>query len=314
MMRGQASDNILTLMASIDRLHSQATRSDLWQAQNQKTASQTPTTPVEAAVAATGDNEVVHLNAQFASLAHGQSQPTGQLTDQGQRQGRQKPVSSRRRPANTSKDNNDDFDAKLAKLIEDVVGTDSAGEQDIFENSEAAASPQRTERQTGQRKTPYLDHAKTENTRDIRSEIDFLLAPYLEKTGAATLSGSPADQRPKNRPENLPENRPEYLSAKTESIIRQIASKPVHKELNPKPEMQQDTAPSSAIGNETLNALLTPADLLELNDFIMQEIKKHISVWITQNIDKIIEDSLLSARSEARNATDSARETGNRSG
>ncbi len=78
--------------------------------------------------------------------------------------------------------------------------------------------------------------------------------------------------------------------------------------------MQQDTAPSSAIGNETLNALLTPADLLELNDFIMQEIKKHISVWITQNIDKIIEDSLLSARSEARNATDGTRETGNRSG
>ena len=28
MMRGQASDNILTLMASIDRLHSQATDSD----------------------------------------------------------------------------------------------------------------------------------------------------------------------------------------------------------------------------------------------------------------------------------------------
>ncbi len=28
MMRGQANENILTLMASIDRLHSQATRSD----------------------------------------------------------------------------------------------------------------------------------------------------------------------------------------------------------------------------------------------------------------------------------------------
>ena len=36
MMRGQASENILTLMASIDRLHSQATNSELRQAPHQK--------------------------------------------------------------------------------------------------------------------------------------------------------------------------------------------------------------------------------------------------------------------------------------
>lgn len=298
MMRGQASENILTLMASIDRLHSQATNSELRQAPHPKKSGQTPTAVNEAAVA---DREVVHLNALFASPAHGQRQE-------------QKSVSLRRRSANASINSSNDFDAKLARLIEDVVGKDTAGEQPAFDNKEASPSDPRNDGrvdgQGGARKTPYLEASRTEHTRDIRSEIDFLLAPYLEKTGPAPLSGSPAGQHAKNRPEN----KPNHSSAKIETLERQNLSQPAHKELNPMPEMRQNNTPSPVIGKETLNALLSQADLLELNDFIKQEIKNQISVWITQNIDKIIEDSLLSARSEARNAKDSARETVNRSG
>ena len=306
MMRGQASDNILTLMASIDRLHSQATDSDLRQAPHQNRASQSPQPPENSAVA---DREVIHLNALFASPLHGQSQPAGQTTEQGQRQG-QKSTTSRRWSPTASKDSNYDFDANLAKLIEDVVGAEPAGEPAAFENrGPIQTHPRadgrkdgRVDGQGGARRTPYLEASKAQDTRDIRSEIDFLLAPYLEKTGTATLSASPSGQRKEHR------------EAKIQPIDRQIPPRPAHKEQNPKAEIRQDTEPRRAIGSKTVNALLSPADLLELNEFIKQEIKKQISVWITQNIDKFIEDSLLSARSEARNATDSARDTVNRSG
>lgn len=290
MMRGQANENILTLMASIEGLHIQATNSDIRQTPHQNRTAQSPMDLDEPAMA---DHEVVHLNTIFAG------QPTGQ--GQGQGQGH-KPATSRHWSSPASKDSGDDFDVKLAKLIEDVVGKDAAGEQPALGNRGAVPSGQHYDQQVDPRKTPYLDASRTENTRDIRSEIDFLLAPYLEKTGTATLSASPAGQRKEHR------------QAKIQPIDRQIPPRPAHKEQNPKAEIRQDTAPRPAIGSETINALLSPADLLELNEFIKQEIKKQISVWITQNIDKIIEDSLLSARSEARNATDSARETVNRSG
>ena len=141
-MRGQASENILTLMASIDRLHSQATNSELRQAPHQKKSGQTPTAVNEAAVA---DREVVHLNALFASPAHGQRQE-------------QKSVSLRRRTANASTNSSDDFDAKLARLIEDVVGKDTAGEQPAFDNKEASPShPRNDGRVDGQASTPKID-------------------------------------------------------------------------------------------------------------------------------------------------------------
>ena len=306
MMRGQASDNILTLMASIDRLHSQATDSDLRQAPHQNRASQSPQLPENSAVA---DREVIHLNALFASPVHGQSQPAGQTTEQSQRQG-QKSTTSRRWSTTASKDSNDDFDAKLAKLIEDVVGAEPAGEPAAFENrGPIPTHPRadgrkngRVDGQGGARRTPYLEASKAQDTRDIRSEIDYLLAPYLEKTGPATLADSAAVQRPENRPEN----RTEQMKAKAHPFDQQLPPQFAQKGVN--------AAPEPHIQHETLKALLSPADLLELNDFIKQEIKNQISVWITQNIDKIIEDSLLSARSEARNATDSARETVNKSG
>ena len=62
------------------------------------------------------DHEVVHLNTIFAG------QPTGQ--GQGH-----KPATSRHWSSPTSKDSGDDFDVKLAKLIEDVVEKDAADEQ-----------------------------------------------------------------------------------------------------------------------------------------------------------------------------------------
>ena len=285
-MRGQANENILTLMASIEGLHTQAADSDIRQTPHDNRTAQSPMGLDEPAMA---DHEVVQLNTIFAS------QPTGQ-------EQRHKPSVSRHWSSPVSKDSGDDFDVKLAKLIDDVVGNDAAGERPAFGNRGAVPSGQHYNRQVEPRKTPYLDASRTENTRDIRSEIDFLLAPYLEKTDTAALSASPSGQRKEHR------------EAKIQTIDRQIPPKAARKEQNPKAEIQQDTAPRPAIGSETINALLSPADLLELNDFIKQEIKKQISVWITQNIDKIIEDSLLSARSEARNATDSARETVNRSG
>ena len=70
MMRGQANENILTLMASIEGLHTQATNSDIRQTPHQNRTAQSPMDLDEPAMA---DHEVVHLNTIFAG------QPTGQV-------------------------------------------------------------------------------------------------------------------------------------------------------------------------------------------------------------------------------------------
>ena len=120
MMRGQANENILTLMASIKGLHTQATNSDIRQTPHQNRTAQSPMDLDEPAMAG---HEGVHLNTIFAG------QPTGQGKGQGH-----KPATSRHWSSPASKDSGDDFDVKLAKLIEDVVGKDAAGEQPALGN------------------------------------------------------------------------------------------------------------------------------------------------------------------------------------
>ena len=128
--------------------------------------------------------------------------------------------------------------------------------------------------ETGQpRQTPYLDRDNGDSPNDIRTEIDSLLAPYLDKSSSKVSARSA--QPPKTADKQTKSSPPQDVFAD--------------------------------IREKTIASLLTDEDLKELNSFIKQEIKHQISLWVAQNIEKIIEDSLLSATSKARNASSDAR-------
>ena len=141
------------------------------------------------------------------------------------------------------------------------------------------------------RKTRYLDASSADNSRDIRSEINNLLAPYLDKTTARPVQQSG---------QNLEQEASYKLFQK--ETAKQTNNQPAENFLQ------------TPIGGKNIRALLSSEDLQELNLFIKQEIKKQISVWITQNIDQIIEDSLLSDRPDARNASGVTRAKAKNSG
>ena len=110
-----------------------------------------------------------------------------------------------------------------------------------------------------QKKTPYLDtHASADP--DIRSEIDALLAPYLDTQRPFTASTAKT-----------------YASSEPASIETQ------------KTEHNRES-------------IIDEESLIELRLFIRNEMKRQVTLWIEQNIDKIIQDALLSATPKARNA------------
>lgn len=256
-MQGKNHKNITALLESIEGLHALATDTE-----SQKT------TPSRVK-----NNEVVKLKTVFASRADKEENNASFASIPEGKGGK------------AAHDEND-FDAKLAKLIQDVVGNEP---QAVRRQKTAPKSP--LEMSDVGRKTPYLDASSADNSRDIRSEIDNLLAPYLDKTTARPVQQSG---------QNLEQEASYKLFQK--ETAKQTNNQPAENFLQ------------TPIGGKNIRALLSSEDLQELNLFIKQEIKKQISVWITQNIDQIIEDSLLSDRPDARNASGVTRAKAKNSG
>ena len=246
-MRKPAGNRIDSLLASIEGLHAQANHAD---------SGHRP--PVaEGAYPETPKSDVVHLDTVLARRTEFYQHPqaSGQTTQK------------------TPRIEEDDFDANLAKLMQDVTAQ-TPGKKDEPVLRARASLEDFKKQETGQpRQTPYLERDDGDSQNDIRTEIDSLLAPYLYNSSSEAMARSA--QPPKAAHNQTKSSAPEEVLAN--------------------------------IRDKTIASLLTEEDLKELNSFIKQEIKHQISLWVAQNIEKIIEDSLLSATSKARNASNDAR-------
>ncbi|MGB0521017.1 MAG: hypothetical protein ACPGKU_08350 [Candidatus Puniceispirillaceae bacterium] len=247
-MHKPAGNKIDSLLASIEGLHAQANHAD--------SGHQPPMD--QAAAPDTAKSDVVHLDTVLARRTE---------------ESRQRPQASGQTTQKTPRIEEDDFDANLARLMQDITAQ-TPGKKDEPVLRTRASLEDFKKQETGQpRQTPYLDSADGDSPNDIRTEIDSLLAPYLDKSSSKVSARSA--QPPKTADNQTKSSPPQDVFAD--------------------------------IREKTIASLLTDEDLKELNSFIKQEIKHQISLWVAQNIEKIIEDSLLSATSKARNASSDAR-------
>ena len=243
-MHKPAGNKIDSLLASIEGLHAQANYAD---------SGHQPSVAPD-----TAKSDVVHLDTVLARRTE---------------ESRQRPQASGQTTQKTPRIEEDDFDANLARLMQDITAQ-TPGRKDEPVLRTRASLEDFKKQETGQpRQTPYLDSADGDSPNDIRTEIDSLLAPYLDNSSSKVMALSA--QPPKTADKQTKSSPPQDVFAD--------------------------------IREKTIASLLTEEDLKELNSFIKQEIKHQISLWVAQNIEKIIEDSLLSATSKARNASSDAR-------
>lgn len=243
-MHKPAGNKIDSLLASIEGLHAQANYAD---------SGHQPSVAPD-----TAKSDVVHLDTVLARRTE---------------ESRQRPKVSGQTTQKTPRIEEDDFDANLARLMQDITAQ-TPGRKDEPVLRTRASLEDFKKQETGQpRQTPYLDSADGDSPNDIRTEIDSLLAPYLDNSSSKVMALSA--QPPKTADNQTKSSPPQDVFAD--------------------------------IREKTIASLLTEEDLKELNSFIKQEIKHQISLWVAQNIEKIIEDSLLSATSKARNASSDAR-------
>ena len=243
-MQKPAGNRIDSLLASIEGLHAQANYAD---------GGHQPSVAPD-----TAKSDVVHLDTVLARRTE---------------ENRQRPQASGQTTQKTSRIEEDDFDANLARLMQDITAQ-TPGRKDEPVLRTRASLEDFKKQETGQpRQTPYLDRDNGDSPNDIRTEIDSLLAPYLDNSSSKVMALSA--QPPKTADKQTKSSPPQDVFAD--------------------------------IREKTIASLLTEEDLKELNSFIKQEIKHQISLWVAQNIEKIIEDSLLSATSKARNASSDAR-------
>ena len=243
-MHKPAGNRIESLLASIEGLHAQANCAD---------GGHQPSVAPD-----TAKSDVVHLDTVLARRTE---------------ESRQRPKVSGQTTQKTPRIEEDDFDANLARLMQDIIAQ-TPGRNDEPVLRTRASLEDFKKQETGQpRQTPYLDGDNGDSPNDIRTEIDSLLAPYLDNSSSKVMALSA--QPPKTADKQTKSSPPQDVFAD--------------------------------IREKTIASLLTDEDLKELNSFIKQEIKHQISLWVAQNIEKIIEDSLLSATSKARNASSDAR-------
>ena len=243
-MQKPAGNKIDSLLASIEGLHAQANYAD---------SGHQPSVAPD-----TAKSDVVHLDTVLARRTE---------------ENRQRPQASGQTTQKTPRIEEDDFDANLARLMQDITAQ-TPGRKDEPVLRTRASLEDFKKQETGQpRQTPYLDRDNGDSPNDIRTEIDSLLAPYLDNSSSKVMALSA--QPPKTADKQTKSSPPQDVFAD--------------------------------IREKTIASLLTNEDLKELNSFIKQEIKHQISLWVAQNIEKIIEDSLLSATSKARNASSDAR-------
>ena len=243
-MQKPAGNKIDSLLASIEGLHAQANYAD---------SGHQPSVAPD-----TAKSDVVHLDTVLARRTE---------------ENRQRPQASGQTTQKTPRIEEDDFDANLARLMQDITAQ-TPGRKDEPVLRTRASLEDFKKQETGQpRQTPYLNRDNGDSPNDIRTEIDSLLAPYLDNSSSKVMALSA--QPPKTADNQTKSSPPQDVFAD--------------------------------IREKTIASLLTEEDLKELNSFIKQEIKHQISLWVAQNIEKIIEDSLLSATSKARNASSDTR-------
>lgn len=71
----------------------------------------------------------------------------------------------------------------------------------------------------------------------------------------------------------------------------------------PNPQAEQNVQGKAMAGDSLISAVMTEQMKDEIAAFVLQEIKQQISVWIAQNLDKIVEDALRSLKTESRDAS-----------
>ncbi|NBX07639.1 MAG: hypothetical protein EBR12_06165 [Proteobacteria bacterium] len=243
-MHKPAGNRIDSLLASIEGLHAQANYAD---------SGHQPSVAPD-----TARSDVVHLDTVLARRTE---------------ENRQRPQASGQTTQKTPRIEEDDFDANLARLMQDITAQTPGRKDEPVLRTRASLEDFKKQETEQPRQTPYLDRDNGDSPNDIRTEIDSLLAPYLDNSSSKVMALSA--QPPKTADKQTKSSPPEDVFAD--------------------------------IREKTIASLLTDEDLKELNSFIKQEIKHQISLWVAQNIEKIIEDSLLSATSKARNASSDAR-------
>ena len=243
-MQKPAGNKIDSLLASIEGLHAQANYAD---------SGHQPSVAPD-----TAKSDVVHLDTVLARRTE---------------ESRQRPKASGQTTQKTPRIEEDDFDANLARLMQDITAQTPGRKDEPVLRTRASLEDFKKQETVQPRQTPYLDSADGDSPNDIRTEIDSLLAPYLDNSSSKVMALSA--QPPKTADKQTKSSPPQDVFAD--------------------------------IREKTIASLLTEEDLKELNSFIKQEIKHQISLWVAQNIEKIIEDSLLSATSKARNASSDAR-------
>ena len=115
---------------------------------------------------------------------------------------------------------------------------------------------------------------------DLKADIDDLLSPYLDVPAARA--------QPVRRP-----------------VRDQEAVKPQLKTERPvsKPQAEKRAQGKMPAADSLITAVMTEQMKDDIADFVLQEIKQQISVWIAQNLDKIVEDALRSRKTESRDAS-----------
>ena len=73
--------------------------------------------------------------------------------------------------------------------------------------------------------------------------------------------------------------------------------------LAPNQQAEQNVQGKAMAGDSLISAVMTEQMKDEIAAFVLQEIKQQISVWIAQNLDKIVEDALRSLKTESRDAS-----------
>ena len=71
----------------------------------------------------------------------------------------------------------------------------------------------------------------------------------------------------------------------------------------PLPQTEIRNQEKPATPDSLITAVMTDQMKDEISAFVLQEIKQQISVWIAQNLDKIVEDALRSLPTESRDAS-----------
>ena len=158
-----------------------------------------------------------------------------------------------------------EFDQMLSALMKDMRRPNTAP------SPKPSAEEPRANLETGPRQ---------DSLTDLKADIDDLLSPYLD---VPAMRAQPVYRAGRDHQQTRPQMR---------------AERPA-----PNPQAEQNVQGKAMAGDSLISAVMTEQMKDEIAAFVLQEIKQQISVWIAQNLDKIVEDALRSLKTESRDAS-----------